>query len=96
MRKDSAKEENLKFFKLISLTISMWARRVLHEHQPIGIIINRYDNDYIENSMTQHYIGLMKIVKMNQDFGITLSLKLSLLKMTSFMVLLIGTREWFL
>ena len=35
---------------------------------------------------------LIKIVEANQDFGITLSFKLSLLKITMFMVLLIETR----
>jgi len=30
------------------------------------------DDDYIEDTMTQHYTGLMKIVEANQGFEITL------------------------
>jgi len=65
----------------------------MEEHQPIGIDYQPIrDNDYIEDSMTQLTWSLMKIVEANQDFGITLSFKPSLLKMASFTVLLIGTR----
>jgi len=40
--------------------------------------------------------SLMKIIKAKQDFGITFSFKPSLLKMISFMVLLIRIRGWVL
>ena len=42
------------------------------DYQPIR------DNDYIEDSMTQHIWSLMKIVEANQNFEIILSPKQSL------------------
>ena len=52
----------------------------MKEHQPIGIDYQQiHDDDYIEDLMTQYYMGLMKIVETSQDFRITLFLKQSLI-----------------
>ena len=44
----------------------------MKEHQPIGIDYQSIRDDYIEDSMTQHYMEFDEIVKANKDFGITL------------------------
>ena len=52
---------------------------MMDKHQPIDIDHQQIWDEYcIEDSMMQHYLKLMKIIKTNQYFGITLSPKQSL------------------
>jgi len=62
----------------------------MKKQQAIGINYQLIRDDYIGDSTD--CMEFMKIVKASQGFGITLSFQPTLLKMASFIVLLIGTR----
>jgi len=65
---------------------------IMEKRQPIGIDCQLIRDDvYIEGIITQHYMEFDEDHR-GQDFGITLSLNPSLLKMASIIVLLTKTR----